>query len=136
MNKGIRFNKISTPEQHFIGQWLIIQYWFISCMFFIIVHGKKQKTQNFNPIQDGLSWACSWIGEGGGGGKVPPSLKSVTHILQWSNLAQLYLTQRSSKKYMNHVTHPLSSADISIFSPEISKFCYIKKYRYRLYFDT
>ena len=30
---------------------------------------------------------------------------------------------------------PLSSADISIFSPEISKFCYIKKWRYGLYFD-
>ena len=37
---------------------------------------------------------------------------------------------------MNHVTHPLSSVDISIYSPEISKFCYIKKYRYRLHFDT
>ena len=37
---------------------------------------------------------------------------------------------------MNHVTHPFTSADISIFSPEISKFCYIKKYRYSLYFDT
>ena len=37
---------------------------------------------------------------------------------------------------MNHVTHPLSSADISNFSPEISKFCYIKKYMYRLHFDT
>ena len=35
---------------------------------------------------------------------------------------------------MNHVTHLLSSADISIFSTEISKFCYIKKYRYRLHF--
>ena len=34
------------------------------------------------------------------------------------------------------MTHPLSSADISIFSPEISKFCYIKKYRYRLHFGT
>ena len=33
------------------------------------------------------------------------------------------------QKYVNHVTHPLSSADINIFSPEISKFCYIKKYR-------
>ena len=29
--------------------------------------------------------------------KAPPSLKSVTHILQWWNLAQLYLTQRRSK---------------------------------------
>ena len=35
---------------------------------------------------------------------------------------------------MNHVTHPLSSTDISILSPETSKFCYIKKYRYRFYF--
>ena len=31
---------------------------------------------------------------------------------------------------MNHVTHHLSSSDISIFAPEISKFCYTKKYRY------
>ena len=27
---------------------------------------------------------------------------------------------------MNHVTHPLGSADINNFSPEIGKFCYIK----------
>ena len=37
---------------------------------------------------------------------------------------------------MNHVTHPQSSTDISIFSPEISNSCYIKKYRYRLHFGT
>ena len=37
---------------------------------------------------------------------------------------------------MNHVTDPLSSADISIISPEIVKSCYVKKYRYRLQFDT
>ena len=30
---------------------------------------------------------------------------------------------------LNHVTYPFSFAGISIFSPEISKFCYIKKYR-------
>ena len=36
---------------------------------------------------------------------------------------------------MNHVTHPLTFADISIFSLEFSKLCYIKKYRYRLYFS-
>ena len=34
---------------------------------------------------------------------------------------------------MNYVTYPLISADISIFSPEISNF---KKYRRRLHFDT
>ena len=37
---------------------------------------------------------------------------------------------------MNHVTHLLSSADISNFSSQISKFCYIRKYMYRLHFDT
>ena len=37
---------------------------------------------------------------------------------------------------MDHVTHTLSSTDISDFSPEISKFCYIKKYIYRLHFGT
>ena len=37
---------------------------------------------------------------------------------------------------MNHMTFPLSSADISRLSPEISKFWYMEKYRYRLRFDT
>ena len=35
---------------------------------------------------------------------------------------------------MNHMTHPLSFDYISICSPKISKFCYVKKYRYRMYF--
>ena len=35
---------------------------------------------------------------------------------------------------MNHVTHPLSSTDISIFPLEIHKFCYVKKYRYIFHF--
>ena len=39
------------------------------------------------------------------------------------------------KLYESRDTH-LSSADISIFLPEISKFCYIKKYRYRFHLDT
>ena len=34
------------------------------------------------------------------------------------------------------MSHPLGFADISIFSPEIRKFRCIKKYRYRLDFDT
>ena len=46
------------------------------------------------------------------GAKRVPSLKSVIHILQWWNLEKSYLTQRISKKYMNYMTHTLSSADI------------------------
>ena len=37
---------------------------------------------------------------------------------------------------MNHMTQPLTSPDISTFSLEISKFCYIRKYVYRLHFGT
>ena len=37
---------------------------------------------------------------------------------------------------MSHVTHSLKCADISIFSSEISKFGYIRKYRCRLHFAT
>ena len=34
------------------------------------------------------------------------------------------------------MTHHLSSADISIFSPEITNLCYIKKYRHKLDLDA
>ena len=37
---------------------------------------------------------------------------------------------------MNYVTHPVSPAGIINFSPEIIKVFYIKKYMYRLHFDT
>ena len=66
----------------------------------------------FNPIQDGLFRGCSRMG------RAP----SVTHMLQWWNLAQLYLTQRRSKKCMNHVTYPFSSADIIIFHQKSTNF--------------
>ena len=40
-------------------------------------------------------------------------------------------------RYLTHNnTHPLRSSDISIFSPNISKFCCIKKDRYRLHFNV
>ena len=51
-----------------------------------------------------------------------PSLKSVIHILQLSDLAQSYLTKTRSKIYMNHVTQLLCSADISIFSQKSANF--------------
>ena len=81
---------------------------------------------SLNPIQDESFRGCSRRKEGEGAKKRPQSVKSVTHFLQWWNLPQLY--QRRSKKLMNYVAQHLSSADISIFSLETSKFCYIKKY--------
>ena len=46
------------------------------------------------------------------------------------------LQKEHPKKYINQVTPSLISTDISISSLEIIKLCYVKKYRYRLNFDT
>ena len=51
-------------------------------------------TSLFNPIQDGFFGGCSRMRRA----KKAPSLKSITHILQWWNLTQLYLIERISKK--------------------------------------
>ena len=40
--------------------------------------------------------------------------------------------KKDPKIYLNHVKHPVRSADISFFLMEIKHFFYIKKYRYRL----
>ena len=40
------------------------------------------------------------------------------------------------QKIIAHVTHPFSSADISMSSPKISNFCYIKKCGYGLHFKN
>ena len=87
--------------------------------------------RDFNPIEDGLFRCCSRIG-----GIFDSSLPKIFHTYPTMMKLELYLTQGRPKKYVNHVAHLLSSAGISIFSSEISKFCYINKYRYRLDFDT
>ena len=67
-------------------------------------------------------------GWGGGGGGVQKSpLPKICHIFPTMvKLSSYTLPKVKSKKYINHVTQPLSSADISIFSPEISEFCYVE----------
>ena len=82
-----------------------------------------------NLIQDESFWDCLRMK---GGQKGPFS--NLSHISCNDETWQSYSLPKEKPK--NHVTHPLNSADISIFSPEISKFCYIKKYRYRLHFGS
>ena len=66
-----------------------------------------------------------------------PSLKSFTHIHHtMMKLGAVIVFLNKIEKHMNHVTHTLSSAGISIFSPGTSKFCYIEKYGYRFHFST
>ena len=64
----------------------------------------------------------------------PPSLKSVTHILQWWNMAVIPYLKKIQKLYESRDT-PLELCWHQHFLPEISKFCYIKKCRYRFHLD-
>ena len=87
---------------------------------------------SINPIQDVLFRGCSQMG----GPKRPPIPKICHTYPTMMKLGTVIPYLKEIQKYMNHVTHPLSSADISNFLPEISKFYYIKKYMYRFHFDT
>ena len=71
-------------------------------------------------------------GLGGGGGLKRPLLPKIYHT--YPTVMKVGTVIHYTLLKLNHVSHLLSFADVSIFSPEINKFCYIKKYRYRLHF--
>ena len=77
MISGDAFLKSSEEEAGFVATQSVVL-----CSFDFI---RVATVTIFNPIQDGLFWGCSRMG--GGCKKTPPCLKSVTHILQWWNLA-------------------------------------------------
>ena len=83
----------------------------------------------FHPQLQHYSGRAFWgLLTGGGGGKQKfPSLPKICYTSYNDETWHTYNLPKKPKKYMNHVTHPMSSADINIFSAEISKFCYIKK---------
>ena len=76
----------------------------------------------FNPIQDGPFRGCSRMGGVGWGGQKGHQTKIYHTFPTMMKLLTVILYLKKTQKYMNHVTHPMSSTDISIYSPEISKF--------------
>ena len=73
---------------------------------------------------------------GAADGKSPP-LPKICHIYPtMMKIGTVIPSLKKIQEYINHVAHSMNPADISNFSTEISKFCYIKKYMYRLHFDT
>ena len=88
--------------------------------------------QNCNPRmpnQPYTEWSFSGFVIDGGCGAPTYSQKSVTYPTMMKLDTVIPYLKKIQKK-LNHVIHRLKFADISIFLPEISKFCYIKKYRY------
>ena len=84
----------------------------------------------------GFFGAAHGIEDGGGGAKRPPLVKNCHTCPTMMKLGTVIPYQKRSTKNMNHVTLPLDFADITNFSPEISKLFYMKKYMHRLHFDT
>ena len=79
-------------------------------------------------------WAFSGLLKDGGSQKGIPLPKI---CLTYPTVMKLGTVIPYLKKIQRvYEPRPLNFADISIFSPEISKFCYIKKYGYRLHFST
>ena len=71
----------------------------------------------FNPIQDGPFRAANgWWGQKG-------RLPKICHTyFTMMKLTTVIPSLNKIQKHINHVTHPLSPAEISNFSPEISNF--------------
>ena len=82
----------------------------------------------------GFFAAAHWCVCGVGGSKRSP-IPKICHTYSTMMKTGSYTLLKEDPKNICHVTHPMSSADISIFSPEFSKLWYIKKYGYRLHFN-
>ena len=84
--------------------------WKVNLMKMIIYMFRTQR--RINPIQDGLFRGCSRMMGGLFG---PPLLKICHTYSTMMKLGRVIPYRKKVKKYMNHVTHLLSFADISIF---------------------
>ena len=87
----------------------------------------------FNPIQDGLFRGCSRMG----GWPKRPSLPKICCIYHtMMKLGTLIpLIPKGDPKTIWVTWHTPLVLLTSAFLPEISKFCYIKKYKYRFHLD-
>ena len=100
------------------------------CSLFNKARTLKTDLLQFKPIQDGPFWGCSRMEEG----KRGPLPYKICHT--YPTMMKLGTTLLKEDPKIMNVKHLLSSAGISIFSLEISNFCCIRKYKYKLHFDA
>ena len=72
-----------------------------------------------NPIQHGLFRGCSRMGERAKRLSLPKICHKYPTVMK---LGTVIPYPKRSNKYMNHVTFPLSSAEISIFHRKLANF--------------
>ena len=102
----------------------VFNYLLLICLFILT------KIYRCFTIQDGPFWGCSLMR----GGK-----KASLPKIQWSYNDETWykhVLHKEDLKYVWITWHSLNSAHIRVFSAEISKLGYIKKYKYRLHFGA
>ena len=89
-----------------------------------------KQTRGLNPIENGLFQGCSRMGEGAKGHPLLKICHAYDTIMQISTVIP----------YLKKIQKIYESRDTALrfswhehFLPEISNFCYIKNYRYRLF---
>ena len=111
--------------------------WLLSNASYFFKKGKNRNnsptSSEFNPIQDGLSRGCSRMG-GSLFASLPPKIRHTYPTMMKLGTVIPYL--RKIKKIYKSPDTFLDSCRHRHFLPEISKFCHIKNYTYRLDFDT
>ena len=97
------------------------------------------KTKILSPFRtDFLRAAHGWGAKAKKSPPLPKICRTYPTMMKLDKVIS-YLKKISKKKiyiYIYHVTHHFSSADLSIFSQEISNFCYIKKRWRRFRFNS
>ena len=88
----------------------------------------------FGTSQPYSEWAFSGLRKDG---REAERLPKICHIyLTMMKLSRVIPYLKKIKKYMKKRDAPLDFCWHQHFLSEINKFCYIKKYRYKLHFDT
>ena len=137
LNKASNYSSVRPPiiNPSFIVLHSLLEVKSSNCVLSLILlqystRNQKQEKINLDPIQYGPFSDA----QGRRSKKAP--LPIICHAYHEMMKLGTAIPSLGIKKNMNHVTHPLKSADIDTFLTKISKFCYVKKYRYRLHFDT
>ena len=95
--------------------------------------GPKKQNCQFYPIQDALFRGCPRMGGEYQTAPFPKICQTYPTMMKHGTV--IPCLTKIQKKYESCET-PLEFCWHQHFSPEIGKFCYIKKYRYRFHFDS
>ena len=132
------FTTSEVPKERFCG-------YFVSYILLFSIHEKFRRTEQLF-LKILLLYHLIRRDTGPYSGWGFPGLLTDGGIFFLSKVCHTYPTKmklgtvirclKKTQKICESRDTPSICADISIFSSEISKFCYIRKYKYRLHFGT